>query len=310
MTILKQSTIRNRVFFLTGTGLTPTLTISKNGAAFGAAAGVVSELSSGWYAVALTAADTNTLGDLAYHFSAGTVKDFQDEVVLDLPGANIVDVTGDMDGDVKGIVRGQIGVPGMSFISGNGITNQTANAGTRIRVPLGSEFPNLFVHVSAINYTAQGTGHTLTLMKGASRSFVDGAVVAGASSITVDDVLTDGAGNVIAANDVIAVKLDNGTWLVTTVSSLSGGNLIIATADVVPVGRSIPDNARIVAYGVAGDAFHASHQYTAASSTTTNLGNAASLVKASSNGEPVIFDSNNASAAGTLNYANWGYTQN
>lgn len=52
------------------TGLTPSVTISKNGGAFGAASGAVSELSNGWYALAGNATDRGTLGALALHASA------------------------------------------------------------------------------------------------------------------------------------------------------------------------------------------------------------------------------------------------
>lgn len=52
------------------TGLTPTVTISKNGAAFGAASGAVSEISSGWYSLAGNATDRNTLGELLVHATA------------------------------------------------------------------------------------------------------------------------------------------------------------------------------------------------------------------------------------------------
>lgn len=52
------------------TGLTPTVTLSKNGAAFVAAAGAVTEISSGWYSLAGNADDRNTLGELLVHASA------------------------------------------------------------------------------------------------------------------------------------------------------------------------------------------------------------------------------------------------
>jgi len=68
---LKQNTAYTRMLFL-GAGLTtPAVTISKNGGAFAAPAGVLTAVgAAGWYSLALTSADTNTLGDLAYHFSA------------------------------------------------------------------------------------------------------------------------------------------------------------------------------------------------------------------------------------------------
>lgn len=49
------------------TGVTVTVTISKNGSVFATPGGVVTELSSGWYYIQLKTADTDTLGDLAFH---------------------------------------------------------------------------------------------------------------------------------------------------------------------------------------------------------------------------------------------------
>lgn len=56
---------------LTGaTGKTPTVTLSKNGGAFGAAAGAVSEVGNGIYALTGNATDRNTLGELRIHATA------------------------------------------------------------------------------------------------------------------------------------------------------------------------------------------------------------------------------------------------
>ena len=75
----KQSTTDYPITFLmvdsadhvTGkTGLTPTVTISKNGGAFGAASGAVSEIANGWYKLAGHAGDRDTLGELLIHASA------------------------------------------------------------------------------------------------------------------------------------------------------------------------------------------------------------------------------------------------
>ena len=79
MNIRQQSTTNYPFLFLmtdsadhvTGkTGLTPTVTLSKNGAGFGAASGAVTELASGWYALAGNATDRATLGELLLHASA------------------------------------------------------------------------------------------------------------------------------------------------------------------------------------------------------------------------------------------------
>lgn len=90
MAILRQSTAYTRTFLMvltsdhiTGaTGKSPTVQLSKAGGAFGAAAGTVTEIGLGWYKVALTTADTNTLGELAYDCSATGCDntDFADQV--------------------------------------------------------------------------------------------------------------------------------------------------------------------------------------------------------------------------------------
>jgi len=94
---IKQSSTARPLMFLmvdstdhvTGkTGLTPTVTLSKNGGAFASPSGAVSEVAHGWYAVAGNATDSSTLGPLALH-ATGTAADPTDVIydcVLDLPG--------------------------------------------------------------------------------------------------------------------------------------------------------------------------------------------------------------------------------
>lgn len=64
-------------------GATPVVTISKNGAAFAAAAGTISEIGSGWYAWAGHATDRGMLGELAVHITATGADpvDFKLEIV-------------------------------------------------------------------------------------------------------------------------------------------------------------------------------------------------------------------------------------
>jgi len=89
---LQQSTASEPLTFLmvqsadhiTGlTGASPTVTLSKNGAAFASPSGAVSEIANGWYKVAANATDTNTLGDLLLHATAtsGDPTDIQYQVV-------------------------------------------------------------------------------------------------------------------------------------------------------------------------------------------------------------------------------------
>lgn len=74
------------------TGLTLTITASKDGAAFASISPTVTERGNGWYSVALTASHTDTLGDLALHIT-GTAADPADMVLLVEAGATDADVS-------------------------------------------------------------------------------------------------------------------------------------------------------------------------------------------------------------------------
>jgi hypothetical protein len=98
MRLLKQSTARDIMVFMadstdhvTGkTGLTLTITASKNAAAFASITPTVTERGDGWYKLALTSSHSDTLGDLALHIT-GTGADPADvlcQVVQYLPGEN------------------------------------------------------------------------------------------------------------------------------------------------------------------------------------------------------------------------------
>ena len=90
MKLIQQATTYTRLFQMwqndhvtPATGKTVTVNLSKAGAAFAAAAGTVTELSNGFYKVALTIADTGTLGDLGYNCTATGCDDtkFIDEII-------------------------------------------------------------------------------------------------------------------------------------------------------------------------------------------------------------------------------------
>jgi hypothetical protein len=102
--LIKQSTsVKVVPFFLVDsadhispkTGLTPTVTISKNGAAFGAPAGAVTEIGNGWYKIAGNATDSNTLGSLLVHATASGADPF--DVIHEVVEATLAkgtDITG------------------------------------------------------------------------------------------------------------------------------------------------------------------------------------------------------------------------
>jgi hypothetical protein len=199
----------------------------------------------------------------------------------------------------------------MPFISADGVAKFTAVLGTAFQATLGGGIG--FTHVINFSYKDLGTLHTLTLMRGASRGKVLGQVLAAGATLVVDTALTDGAGNAIAASDFVAVQLDNGMWHRSVVTSWTAATLTLVLTTAVPTGRKILDGAKIVCYGVAADAMHADQQYAGGvASTDVNVprvsGSVMSLCKAPSSNEPIIFNSDNPTAAGTLNYANVAQT--
>lgn len=121
MAILKQSTAYTRMFVMISstdhispaTGQTVSVNLSKAGATGAAAGGSVSEVDSthmpGWYKIALTTTDTNTLGDLAYHCtgSAADPTDFVDQICGNILGdtlpVNAIQINGISAGSVASI---------------------------------------------------------------------------------------------------------------------------------------------------------------------------------------------------------------
>jgi hypothetical protein len=103
---IKQSTARDLMIFLTDssdhitgkTGLTLTITASKNGAAFGSITPTVTERGNGFYSLALTTSHTDTLGDLALHIT-GTGADPAD-IILQV----VANFTADVKSDTAAII--------------------------------------------------------------------------------------------------------------------------------------------------------------------------------------------------------------
>lgn len=97
--LLKVSTARNLMLKMylssdhvsAATGKTLTVTLSKDGGAFAAAGATVTEISSGWYKLALTTTDTNTNGTLVIRATAASCDD--SEVVYQVVAFDPTDAT-------------------------------------------------------------------------------------------------------------------------------------------------------------------------------------------------------------------------
>lgn len=183
---------------------------------------------------------------------------------------------------------------------------RTETAGTVINT-LVPGTPGAYTYLTFARYTAQGTAHTLTMLRGQTHAECATAAAAAATAITVDRDMQDGAGNALAANDYVAIKLDNGDWhlgLVDTSGWTDANNTITLTSGTaIPTGRSVAVGAPVVSFGVAGDANHAAYTLTGTASATSNypaVANAGPLAKSPQRNSPILLQSNNATAAGTI----------
>ncbi len=176
MALLKLNNPYVRMFFLTqaidhisgATGLVPTVTLSKNGGAFAAAAGAITEAGYGWYAVALTTGDINTLGNLTFHCTAATADptDFTDTVTINgraaglIPAANTFDlvpflmvlVTDHDTGATGKTVSAWVSQAGAAFVPAIGAITEIGNGWYMIGLTaadVGSSAGDLALHFEA-----------------------------------------------------------------------------------------------------------------------------------------------------------------
>lgn len=136
------------------TGLSPTVTISKNAAAFGAPSGAVTEISSGWYKVAGNATDSNTLGEIALHATATGADPF-DGIV-----GNVVAY--DPDDAVRG---GLTALPNANAEAAGGLYTRGTGAG-QINQPANGQVDANTVKVSGTVQTARDLGTSVLLSSG------------------------------------------------------------------------------------------------------------------------------------------------
>lgn len=143
---LKVSTARSKVVFMTDsadhvsgkTGLTLTITASKDGGAFASISPTVTELSNGWYKLALTTSHTNTVGDLALHITA-TGADPTD-VVWEVESA-------DQYSALTGDAYARLGAPASASVSSDiaAVKAQTA----AIEIDTGTDIPATLSTIAA-----------------------------------------------------------------------------------------------------------------------------------------------------------------
>lgn len=226
MSLLKQSTAREKMVFMTDssdhvtgkTGLTLTITASKNGAAFASITPTVTERGNGWYSLSLTSSHTDTLGDLALHVT-GTAADPSDlvwEVVSLLPGDAVAIQTGTGSGQLNissGVVESNLKQIDGLATNGNNATlnlkqlNVVNSAGSAVIATSSGG------NGHGITATGDGTGH--------------GIKAAGAASGTGNGInATGGTGGGGNTHGIFAQANGTGSGIVGCGASTGGAGIL------------------------------------------------------------------------------------
>jgi hypothetical protein len=254
----KLSTARSVTIFMadssdhvTGkTGLTLTITASKDGAAFASITPTVTELATGWYKLALTASHTDTLGDLALHIT-GTGADPSDvlmQVVTDLPG---VAQTGDCFARLTGtgaVTFASLTISGATTFTG-AVTGTNASNDLRINGIVPGAAGGLFIAGTnaattvttafTTAFTGNLTGSVASIATGgiSSASFAAGATIprctlVDTTTVNTDMRGTDGAALASVWTATLATHLDT-IYGKLPANAIADETLVIAATDAI-----------------------------------------------------------------------------
>lgn len=197
MAAYPQSVAYTRVFYAylasdhvtPATGLVIVATISKAGAAFGAAAGTVTEIANGAYKIAFTTADTNTVGDLAFRGAVATMDDvkFVDQVTDPIRGLGAPTA-------LPGVAAGANG--GLPLGDASGRIDIGKVLGTAIATPATAGV--IDVNIKNINNVAAATPGT-----------AGGILIAGANAATTFATITSTGAFTISGVSMVAQTGDS-----------------------------------------------------------------------------------------------------
>lgn len=202
-----------------------------------------------------------------------------------------------------------------AVLAGHTATQLTATAGTAITCLIPPR-KRAFTRLTSVLYRCAGTAHTVSLMKAFSRTTL--AAAAAASATTVVLSANPGTGTpagAIANGDWIAIKLDDGSFFIATVT-VSGLSMTVAA---LPAAAAAGND--VFFFGVPGD--HTSTQTNpkpnpikgsqivcTASVLNSWTDPAAGLCQSLEQYSPLMVHSNNATAAGTFELISAVYSSN
>ena len=197
---------------------------------------------------------------------------------------------------------------------------QTQTAGTEILEFIPPK-PTRRPKITRIDYTNLGTAHTGTVMGALGKTKTVGVQVAGAVSLVLardpgkyaTNFAADGRGvpsvadNLIAANDFVAVRKPDGTWLVAkpSAASTNADGTVTLTVSALPTG-GIAAGADVWFFGINTDTnpnTNKAHEVFPFPASVQQVygGSDAPIAEAWGLGEPLLFHDGNATNAGTLN---------
>jgi hypothetical protein len=157
-------------------------------------------------------------------------------------------------------------------------------------------------------YLPAGTAHTLQFMYaedfptaavGSSRNTTSAGAAAAQKNVVCTVAPCDTAGNVAAANDVVAYQCTDGTWEWNTVASLAGSTITMTNNLV----KAVAANAKIMIIGIAADLKSFNVKTVASTERVLTEGQ----IMAKYFGEPLYFYSDNATATGFLQFLLFAY---
>lgn len=194
--------------------------------------------------------------------------------------------------------------------SGGHFGKSTQTAGTVIDVFIPPK-AGLYTRVLQCVYTAAGTAHTITFLRPIGETTTSAAAAASQAVIVLTAqpaTSRGGATNNVAANDFLAWENTDGTFGYGKVSSVSSLTITL-TAN---LSKAISSGAKVWFLGITSDTNTDGYPHPtapAAASTTTSLSNdVIGVVSSIRPYDPILVQSNNATAAGAFERVGVAYT--
>lgn len=177
---------------------------------------------------------------------------------------------------------------------------KTESAATAITQDIPGK-PGKRIAVRAFGFKCGATATTVTFMQGLGSGTTSAAAASGASQITLTAEIGP-SGNSVAANDILAIVQDNGTYLFTKCRSVATLTLDLCTV----LSGAAAAGAAVYDLGVAADTGNSPYVLTISTQTTAVLDGG--IFYGKGKGYPMrVNHANDAAAAGSISYITIDY---